>query len=274
MTPTLSEKLPMVRARPPVFTALLWAYWDLYHALRTAWRSALIAFVVLSIGVLVTMVGPLLLTRDPMGQALMRLVFLIGLCFLLTPFFLAIHRFVLLGEVTTRYDLDPASRRFQLFFGWLAVSVVLAGIPSFLEALTAPKGPIYSVGPPFADPGPSAIVTIARLAVFAIVQQFLVLFPAVAVDAPGAAWQNAISDTRSHIWFALGVTILPFVPIGLVGAAVTPMLRVWPGTLIGLIANMMWLGAVLLVALTLGAVITSRLYQVVGDRLNAPLREA
>jgi hypothetical protein len=36
---------------------------------------------------------------------------------------------------------------------------------------------------------------------------------------------------------------------------------------------MLWVSAMLLVALTLGAVITSRLYQVFGDRLNALLRE-
>jgi hypothetical protein len=240
----------MVRARPPLSTAFLWAYWDLYHALRTVWRSALIAFVILSVGVPTTMVGPLLLTRDPIGQAATRQVFLIGLCFLLTPFFLAIHRFVLLGELPPRYDLEPSNPRFQLFFGWLAVSVLLVSIPSLLDALTTPKGPVYYFGQPFADPGPSTIVMAARLAVFAMVQHFLTLFPAVAVDAPGAAWQNAIRDTRSHIWFVFVATILPFVPIGIVGLAFTPLLRVWPGTLIGLIASMLWLSAMLLVALT------------------------
>jgi polyferredoxin len=99
-----------------------------------------------------------------------------------------------------------------------------------------------------------------------------VLFPAVAVDAPGADWRNAIRDTRKHIWFVLAVTILPFVPIGLLGSMVIPLFRPWAGSLIGLIVGILWIGAMLLVALTLGAVIASRLYQVIGDRLNTPLR--
>lgn len=97
-------------------------------------------------------------------------------------------------------------------------------------------------------------------------------YPSPRSDGPGAGWQNAISDTHNHIWFVLAVTILPFIPIGLLGGVVVPLFRLWAGTLIGSIATTLWLGAMLLVALTLGAVIASRLYQVIGDRLNTPLR--
>ncbi|XIA63852.1 hypothetical protein ACFIOY_33290 [Bradyrhizobium sp. TZ2] len=117
------------------------------------------------------------------------------------------------------------------------------------------------------------IVAAARIVALVIVQQLLVLFPAVAVDAPGAGWQNAIRDTRNHIWFVVAVTILPFIPIALLGVAVAPLFRFSAGTLTGMVAGLMWFGAMLLVASTLGAVIASRLYQVIGDRLNAPLRK-
>ena len=97
-----------------------------------------------------------------------------------------------------------------------------------------------------------------------------------AVDAPGAGWQNAISDTRNQIWFAIAVTILPFIPIGLLGIAGVSLLKAlaWttPGTLTGLVVSMLWLGTTLLIASTLLAVIASRLYQVIGERLNTPLR--
>ena len=102
----------MDRPRPSVITALFWAYWDLCHVLRKAWRPALFAFLVLSFGSLAALVAPRLLTYDPAGQAVMRLAILVGLCFLLTPFFLAVHRFLLLGEEATRYDLKPSSPRF------------------------------------------------------------------------------------------------------------------------------------------------------------------
>lgn len=261
----------MDRPRPSVMTALFWAYWDLCHALRKAWRLALFAFLVLSFGSLAAFVGPRLLTYDPVGQAVMRLAILVGLCFLLTPFFLAIHRLVLLGEEATRYDFKPSSPRFQLFFGWLAVSVVLLSFPSALGALAEAKGPVYYFGrpPPQFD---STIVTAARILALAIITQLLVLFPAVAVDAPGAGWQNAFNDSRNHIWFVLAVAILPFIPIALLGAAVAPLFRFTAGSLTGLVAGLLWLGATLLIASTLGAVIASRLYQVIGDRLNTPLR--
>jgi hypothetical protein len=261
----------MDRPRPSVITALFWAYWDLCHVLRKAWRPALFAFLILSVGSVAALVGPGLLTYDPAGQAVIRLAILVGLCFLLTPFFLAVHRFLLLGEEATRYDFKPSSPRFQLFFSWLAVGVVLLSFPSTLAAFAEAKGPVYYFGqpPPELD---LKIVSVARIVVLAIVTQLLVLFPAVAVDAPGAGWQNAFSDSRNHIWFVLAVTILPFIPIGMLAVAVAPLFRFSPGTLTGMVAGLAWLGTMLLFASTLGAVIASRLYQVIGDRLNTPLR--
>jgi hypothetical protein len=263
----------MDRARPSVITAFVWAYWDLYHALRMAWRSALLAGVILLVGAIATLIAPALLTRDPTGQAVVRTVVLVGICYLLTPFFLAIHRYLLLGEPAIRYDLRSSSKRFQLFFGWLCAIVFVMSIPSILGALTTPRGAVYYIGQYPADLGASAIVTTARLIALLLVVRLLVLFPAVAVDAPGATWQNAISDTRRHIWFVFVATILPFVPVGLLGMAVAPLLRGSSGTLLGSVASNLWLGATLLVALTLSAAIASRLYQIVGDQLNTPLRD-
>jgi hypothetical protein len=261
--------------RPSIITALFWAYWDLCHVLRKAWRLALFALLIVSVGSVVAAVGPIRLTYDPFGQAVIRLAIMIGLCFLLTPFFLAVHRFVLLGEEPSRYDFKPSSPRFQMFFGWLAVCVVLASFPAILAALAETKGPVYYVGRPPAGLDPWISRTASTVA-WLVLQQLLVLFPAVAVDAPGAGWQNAISDTRNQIWFAIAVTILPFIPIVLLGLAGVSLLKAWvratPGSLTGLVASMLWLGTVLLIGSTLLAVIASRLYEVIGERLNAPLR--
>ena len=261
----------MDRPRPSVTTALFWAYWDLCHVLQKAWRPVLFAFLVMSVGSVAALAGPRLLTYDPMGEAVIRLAILVGLCFLLTPFFLAVHRFLLLGEEPTRYDFKPSSPRFQLFFGWLAVSVVLINFPSTLAGVIEARNPLYYFGRSSLD-FDFTIVTAARIAALMLLQQLLVLFPAAAVDAPGAGWQNAIRDTRSHIWFVLAVTILPFIPIGLLNLAIAPLFRFSPMTLTGAVAGLAWFGAMLLIVSTLGAVIASRLYQVIGDRLNTPLR--
>ncbi|WFU19576.1 hypothetical protein [Bradyrhizobium sp. CB3481] len=265
----------MDRPRPSIITALFWAYWDLCHVLRKAWRPALFAFLILSVGSVVAAVGPIRLTYDPLGRAAIRLAILVGLCFLLTPFFLAMHRFVLLGEEPIRYDFTPSSPRFQMFFGWFAVCVVLASFPAILAALAETKGPVYYVGRPPAGLDPWISRTASTVA-WLVLQQLLVLFPAMAVDAPGAGWQNAISDTRNQIWYAIAVTILPFIPVALLGLAGVSLLKAWvwaaPGTLAGLVASLLWLGTTLLIASTLLAVIASRLYQVIGERLNTPLR--
>jgi len=251
-------------------TALFWAYWDLCHVLQRAWRPALLAFLILSIGTLAVMAGPLLLKYNPLGQAIARLAILVGLCFLLTPFFLTVHRFLLLGEAATRYDFKPSSPRFILFFGWLAVSAFLMSFPSLLTALIEAKD-LYYFDRPYTG-FDFAITMVVRIAVLVMVQYLLVLFPAVAVEAPGASWQNAISDTRNNIWFALAVTALPFIPIGLLAVATASLLPFSAGSLTGLAAGLLWLGVTLLIASTLAAVIASRLYQVIGDRLNTPLR--
>jgi hypothetical protein len=262
----------MTRARPSILLAVAWAYWDLFHVVRAMWRSALIALIVLSIGVFAIGIGPLLLARDPIGQAIMRQAFVMVMCFFLTPFCLGVHRLVLRGEVPKRYDLDPSLPRFRLMFGWLAVCGLLVSIPAFLEALAAAHDPFYALARAFDGAGPPTMVISARLAVFIMVQHLLVLFPAIAVDAPAATWQNALSDTHHHRVFALAATVLPFIPLGLLAMAIAPLMRVAPGTLIAMIASMLWLGALFLVGLTLTAVIASRLYQTVGDRLNTPAR--
>jgi hypothetical protein len=58
----------------------------------------------------------------------------------------------------------------------------------------------------------------------------------------------------------------------LLGVAVAALFRFSAGSLTGLVAGLLWLGATLLIVSTLGTVIASRLYQVIGDRLNTPLR--
>jgi hypothetical protein len=260
----------MDRPRPSIVTAVFWAYWDLCHVLQEAWRLALFAFLILSVGSLAAAVGPKLLTYDPLGDAALRLAILVGLCFLLTPFFLAVHRFVLLGEEPKRYDFKPSSPRFQSFFGWLAVIAFLASCPAILASLAEAKG--YYIGRPPAGLDPWISRTASTVA-WLVFQQLLVLFPAVAVDAPGAGWQNAISDTRNRIWYAIAVTMLPFIPVGLLGIASVALLKAWmtPGSLTGMVAGLLSLGTLFLITSTLIAVIASRLYQVIGERLNAPM---
>ena len=60
-------------------------------------------------------------------------------------------------------------------------TVLRAALFAFAEA----KGPVYYFGRPPPDLD-LMIVTVARIVVLVIITRLLVLFPAVAVDAPGA----------------------------------------------------------------------------------------
>ncbi|MCZ7642386.1 MAG: hypothetical protein M5U33_06165 [Pseudorhodoplanes sp.] len=44
----------------------------------------------------------------------------------------------------------------------------------------------------------------------------LILFPAIAVDAPGARWRNAYFDTKGHTWRVFGISVLTALPALLV----------------------------------------------------------
>ena len=54
---------------------------------------------------------------------------------LITPFLIAVHRFIILGEVTHEYRLDLRDRRFLLFFGWAFVMFLMTRWPALVVAL-------------------------------------------------------------------------------------------------------------------------------------------
>ena len=45
--------------------------------------------------------------------------------FLLTPYLIAVHRFIILGETTAIYRLVPTDKRFQRYFAWSLVPAAM-----------------------------------------------------------------------------------------------------------------------------------------------------
>ena len=121
----------------------------------------------------------------------------------LTPLGIAVHRYVLLDEVTQHYALNLTDRRFQRFFG-----IVIA-----IQALSACIAIWLILGRFFG--APMLFVCLAAALVTGIVAvnvilSIVILFPAVATDAPGVGWRNARDDSKGHgsriFWaFALGL---------------------------------------------------------------------
>jgi hypothetical protein len=142
----------------------------------------------------------------------------------LTPLAIAVHRYVLLDEVTEHYALNPADQRFQRFFGlaialqalwlsigiWLIIGHFVFGAPMFPGDPVTPEarenlGWIFLVS--FAAPFVTCFV-IAR-----VILSIAILFPAVATDAPGAGWRNARDDSEGHIGRIFCAFALGFVPV-------------------------------------------------------------
>jgi hypothetical protein len=124
---------------------------------------------------------------------------------LLAPFAIAVHRFVLLGEVTARYRIDPADQRFLRFAFYGVLLAVLTMLPHLLGAVFALMWRSFG----------GFVSFVLHIVVAVIGVRVAILFPAVAVDATDPTWQHAIDDTKGHSWrvfFVLLVTALGLVP--------------------------------------------------------------
>jgi len=118
---------------------------------------------------------------------------------LLAPLAIAVHRFVLLGEKTNRYPLEPKSRRYLRFVGFSILVKILWLIPNTIESLF-PAARDYGLG----------IVTFVL--VITLVRR-AILFPAIAIDAPGATWRKARLDTKGSSWRVAFIFVLTGLPV-------------------------------------------------------------
>jgi hypothetical protein len=178
-------------------------------------------------------------------------------CLLVTPYLIAVHRFVIVGEVTRRYRLDWRDQRFQLFFGWWFAIFLLT--KAMALANLAPRAVVIS------------LLAIAMLiAIFVVTTRCIILFPAIAIDAPGATPRNAFDDTHGHGWYIFFLLIFVMLPSALAMAVVVGLiLLIRPAAVLVVMAPLFGFGTILW--LTLGVAVASQLYRNLGDRLNRPV---
>lgn len=96
-----------------------------------------------------------------------------------------------------------------------------------------------------------------------------ILFPAIAVDAPGADPGHAFEDTKGHGWYIFFLFVIPFLPSLLVLACIGG-LAIFLQPLAGRILLLPLAGLTGVMWLTMAVVLASRLYQSLGNRLNQP----
>jgi hypothetical protein len=146
---------------------------------------------------------------DVAGSSLSPIVNLVSMVVtsaLLAPLAIAVHRHVLLGQSTERYALDPSSPRYQRFVGFAILINFLWMVPNLIFALT----------PRFETPALSALAGIVGFVVVIVVIvvaiRRAILFPAIAVDAPGAGWRSARDDSTGHSWTIAFIFICTAIP--------------------------------------------------------------
>ena len=243
-------------------------------AAMAAWQDALAArqrmptlFVtaIVAIAVLDLVYFALIFLSPFAGPGL--LAFVVGLIyaaaqgFLLTPLAIAVHRHLLLGEVRDNYRLDTQDPRFMKFFTFLAGLAIVMFVPRLIGELFSGATGHSSFG---------ALVSLILSIVAAVIfVRNVILFPAVAVDAPGADWRNAMADTKGHFWRVFFILLCAILPPAIVVSIVLVIFFAIP--LIG------WLLAVALQAVfgvfvvAAAAAAASRLYVDYAQQLGRPL---
>jgi hypothetical protein len=227
--------------------------------LSVLFAPALIAFLILlALGIVRARTVP---STGPTGPELLEdLVYEAVKAFLMTPYAIAVYRFIILGEKTMSYRIAPAEPRFRRFFGWSLVLSVLAYVPGAIFVML---------------PGPTILRVILGvvlgIAVVVVGIRAIVLFPAVAVDAPSANWRQAMADTDGYAWKIIFIIVMAALPFLIVFGVATAILRATiAGDAVMSLPDFLDASAPIVefVGYTLAIVIASRLYQRIGVKVK------
>jgi hypothetical protein len=254
----------VVTGRLSVTGAVATAYRDLRHALDAMRMLAVSALLI----ILAVKIGESFVSADiwddPILGGIAGLVASAVQNLLLTPFMIAVHRFIIFYEETAGYILDPTQPRFWAYFGWL---MGLSLITSLAFSLYAP---LNAVGLPTIA---ATMLTIVLLAVVLILALRLsILFPAIAVDAPGTSAAQALADTKGHVFRIFAIFLLALLPFAALAIVITLLLGpgvMVPGTPAAMV-DLLVSAVIQTLTIPLCVVIASRIFQALADRVSRP----
>lgn len=203
----------MAAEKPPVIGTAVTAWADAFNVIGA---MPLVVGIALAIMIVISLVSlaflPAAAAASPWLTAF-TVGFSIMQALLLAPLAIVVHRYVLLGELTDRYPLDPSSTRYMRFVSFAILVKILGAMPGSMESFTPDAQH---------DPALAAAFGIGMLVLFVVVTVVVVrraiLFPAIAIDAPGASWCNARRDTKGSFWrvaFIFLFTAMPAVIISI-----------------------------------------------------------
>ena len=195
----------------PVIETAVIAWRDAFRAIEVMPAVASIAFVLylaMSLTISAINVSPYSLV-DSLWLPIVSVGASVVQAALLAPLAIAVHRFVLLGENANRYPLEPKSSRYLRFVGFAILVKILWLIPSTIESLLPAARDID----PDVATGLRIVAFVLVIAIVIILVRRAILFPAIAVDAPGATWSKARLDTMGSSWRVAFVFVLTALPI-------------------------------------------------------------
>jgi hypothetical protein len=247
------------RGRLPIMRAVGMAYRDVVRVARAMTRLVAVVLVILLTFNLLEIVIP----RSWFELPLAEFVFGAARAFLLTPFLIAVHRYIILDEVTPHYILAPQQKRFLRFFAWTLVPALVLAAGSFIQyLLAAAELPARAV---------SLGAGVALIVGVFVILRLMILFPAIAVDAPGASARNAFADSKGFFWDMFFICLVAMLPL----VVLTMLLVVleYPLELRGSVP-ILWTvlevtdkTLVELVAFPLYVAIASRIFHALGERV-------
>jgi hypothetical protein len=239
----------MTEAKLPIFGTALASWRDTFNAALSMPVNFAIAFVI---------AAAFALTKEPPASAEVFILdagLLRGIAraFLLTPLLIVVHRYVLLAELTTRYPLALSSPRFWRFAGFSILLHLIFVIPLLI---------VYGLS---FDGYAAVIVSLVLVfAVIVISLHTVIIFPAVAVDAPNANLQAAYRDSKGRAWRVCWTIVVTGVPVIIV-VAVDEILKLVSPTLATIVVSAMDVFMLAAFAAT-----ASHLYRAWSVRLGQP----
>jgi hypothetical protein len=182
--------------------------------------------------------------------------------FILTPLVIAVYRFILLGQTTSSYRLVGRDRRSWRFFLYLMLLSLALGLFRLVALLVSDPEKFSAFG---------VIVFIAVFIAYAIFDaRTTILFPALAIDVPGADVKAAFHDSRRHFWRISLVKLGALAPI----LITTEILGLWWKLHAGANTNstfpILVLAGLSPVLATAAATAASQLYRDYADQLTPP----
>ena len=172
---------------------------------------------------------------------------------ILMPLAIAVHRFVLLGEVFNYRALQTNMHRYKRFAIYASLLALILATPTLQTILEETMS--YNSD----EPLPSLFVPI-RFAVEVLVYSFfgatMALFPAIAVDAEGAGFRSALADSKYDLLRILAAAAIGLVPVVMFQIALqyaSQILLMWHGPFYNSWQPALWQGGTFALPVVAGA---------------------